>query len=119
VDFNEDRFMSKPTFIWSLYYPEPETRKWRITGLDLDGQQGLHIDIFMYCDKMKHSPNHNMCMVCHERHALPVPTDQRYAYKWYPSKPSLKSVVQWNRRNWERELRTSKENLQVVEKEQL
>jgi hypothetical protein len=97
--------MSSPTFIWSLYYPAPETEKWRITGLDVDGRNGLEVEIFMHCDTLRHGPKLNTCAVCHERHELPKPTDERYAYRWYPSKPSLKSVVQWNRRNWERVIR--------------
>lgn len=94
--------MNEPTFIWSLYYPAPETRKWRITGFDYDGQAGIEIEVAMYCDKLRHDPKLNICRVCRERHALPEPTDQRYAYRWFPMKPSLKAVVQWNRRNWER-----------------
>lgn len=99
--------MPEPTFVWTLYYPAPETRRWRITGIDVDGQQGLHVEVFMYCDQRKHSPKMNLCKVCHERHELPESTDERYAYRWYPAKPSLKSVVQWNRRNWERTIRES------------
>ncbi len=97
--------MGEPTFVWSLYYPAPETRAWRITGLDVDGQAGLHIDILMHCDQYRHSPNMNGCAVCLERHELPTPSEERYAYKWYPSKPSVKSVIQWRRRNWERGLK--------------
>lgn len=97
--------MSKPTFIWSLYYPAPETHKWRITGVDVDGRAGLHVDVFMQCDELRHSPKLNICMVCREHHELPEGTDQKYAYRYYPMKPSLKAIIQWNRRNWEREVR--------------
>lgn len=94
--------MGKPTFIWSLFYPAPETRTWCISGLDVDGRLGLEAEVLMYCDTLRHSPRLNMCRVCGAHHELPKPTNQRYAYKWYPMKPSLKSVMQWNRRNWER-----------------
>lgn len=94
--------VSEPTFVWSLYYPAPETRKWRIHGIDVDGREGIHVDIFMYCDQLRHSPKLNACKVCHEHHELPESQEERYAYRWYPSKPSLKSVVQWRRRNAER-----------------
>lgn len=94
--------MTKPTFVWSLFYPAPKTRNWRITGLDVDGQQGIYIDVLMYCDKLRHSPKLNMCQVCRQHHELPKPTDERYAYKWYPMKPGIASVIQWRRRNRER-----------------
>lgn len=94
--------MIAPSFIWSLYYPAPETRKWRITGIEVDGKIGLEVEVFMYCEELRHSPKLNVCRVCRRCHELPKPTDERYAYKWYPMKPSLKSIVQWNRRNWER-----------------
>lgn len=97
--------MSKPTFIWSLYYPAPETGTWRIHGIDVDGRQGLEVEVFMQCDKLRHSPKLNKCAVCQEHHELPKATDERYAYRWYPRRPSLKAIVQWNRRYWEREIR--------------
>lgn len=97
--------MTEPTFVWTLYYPAPETRNWRIRGMDVDGRDGIEVEVFMQCDKLRHSPKLNMCRVCLEHHELPKATDERYAYKWYPSKPSLKSVIQWNRRNWERIVR--------------
>ncbi len=74
--------------------------------MDVDGRKGLDIDIFMYCNKRRHSPKLNRCKVCREHHELPEATDERYAYRWYPMKPSLKAVIQWNRRNWERIVRT-------------
>lgn len=92
----------EPTFIWSLYYPAPETGTWRIHGIDIDGRNGLHVDVFMQCDQLRHSEKLNMCMVCKENHELPEGTDQRYAYRWYPMKPSLKAILQWRRRNAER-----------------
>jgi hypothetical protein len=98
----DDLTIYKPTFIWNLYYPAPETNKWRITGLDIDGRSGLYIDIFMHCDTLRHSPKLGICQVCREHHELPELSDERYAYRWYPLKPSLKSVIQWNRRNRER-----------------
>jgi hypothetical protein len=95
----------EPSFVWSLYYPAPETKHWRVTGMDVDGQQGVYVDVLMHCDQLRHSPGLNRCKVCFECHELPKATDERYAYRWYPSKPSIKSVMQWNRRNWERRVR--------------
>lgn len=94
----------KETDTWHIYIPAPEVKRWRITGVEVDGKQGIEVVIKMSCDELEHSPLRNHCRMCGKRHEPPKATDQRYAYRWYPMLPSVRSIMQWKRRNFERGL---------------
>ena len=90
--------------VWTLYYDPPETRNWRITGKDVDGKQRIEVEVEIDCRKYRHAPNLGFCKFCELNHELPERSDERYVYRWYPAKPSLKAVMQWERRRREKEL---------------